>query len=135
MRRRGRALIVFAAGLAALALTACGRDDFENDPRPPVAAEISIQVTDDTLTVSPSDFGAGIANFTIVNLGDTPTGVAIDGPTADESASVEPGNSTVLKMEMEQGDYEAASLETNAKPFPFTVGTERESANNDLLLP
>lgn len=135
MRRRGRVLFVFAAGLAALALTACGRDDFENEPRPPTPVEISVQVTDDSLTVSPADFGAGIANFTIINLGDTATGISIDGPTDDESPEIPPGASSVLKMEMKTGDYEASALDTNADPFPFTVGSERESSNNDLLLP
>src|SRR5262245_20704880 len=136
MRRRGRTLVVLGAGLAALTLAACGGNDYENDPRPPVPEEVSIQVGSDDLTVSPKDFGAGIANFTILNLGDVPTGVSIDGPTEGATnAEIEPGTSAVLKMEMEQGDYEASALDSNAKPFRFTVGSERESANNDLLLP
>lgn len=135
MRRRGRALVALAACLAALTVTACGRDDFKNDPRPPTPAEVSIQVTEDTLTVSPSEFGAGIANFTVINLGDAPTGVTIDGPTTGETAEVAPGTSTALKMEMKTGDYEASASDTNADPFRFTVGSERESASNDLLLP
>lgn len=136
MRRRGRALVAVAACLAALTVTACGDDDFENDPRPPVPAEISIQVADDSLTVSPAEFGAGIANFTIVNLGAAPTAVAIEGPgTEEETEEVNPNTSTVLKVELAQGDYEASALDTDAAPFEFIVGPERESAKNDLLLP
>ena len=70
MRRRGRALVAVTAGLAALTIAACGGDDYENEPRPPTPAEISIQVADDELTVSPSEFGAGIANITILNIGE-----------------------------------------------------------------
>lgn len=135
MRRRGRVPVVLAAGLAALTVTACGSDDFENEPRPPVPAQVSIQITDDGLTVSPAELGAGIANFAIVNLGDVPAGVEIDGPTVGESEEIAPGTSTALKMEMETGDYEASPVGGGATPFEFTVGPERESAKNDLLLP
>jgi hypothetical protein len=135
MRRRGRVPVALAAGLAAVTVTACGGDDYENEPRPSVPAEVGIQITGDGLTVSPAELGAGIANFTIVNLGDIPTGVAIDGPTVGESEEVAPGTSTALKMEMETGDYEASPVDGSAAPFEFKVGAERESANNDLLLP
>jgi hypothetical protein len=138
MRRRGRALVAVTVGLAALTIAACGRDDYENDPRPPTPAEISIQIADDGLTVSPSEFGAGIANFTIVNFGEEATKVAIHGPTPDLSERVAPGTSAVLKMEMESGDYEATAADldlADVPPFEFVVGTERESANNELLLP
>ena len=135
MRRRGRALVAIAACLAALAVAACGRDDYENEPRPPTPAEISIQIAPDGLTVSPSEFGAGIANITIVNFSDVPNGVEIDGPTIGESPELAPGTTDVLKMEMETGDYEAILVDGDFKPFPFVVGPERESANNELLLP
>ncbi len=135
MRRRGRALVALAAGVAALTATACGSDDYENEPRPPAPAQVSIQITEDGLTVSPAELGAGIANFAIINLGDVPTGVEIDGPTVGETEEIPPGTSTALKMEMETGDYEASPVGGGAAPFEFTVGPERESAKNDLLLP
>ena len=138
MRRRGRPLVAVAVGLAALALAACGRDDYENEPRPPTPAEISIQIADDDLSVSPSEFGAGIANITILNTGTEPTRVAIAGPSPGESDPVEPGTSGVLKIEMEPGDYEATASDldlADVPPFEFVVGPERESSNNDLLLP
>lgn len=135
MRRRGRALVALVAGLTALAIVACGREDYANDPRPPTPAEISIQVADDGLTVSPSEFGAGIANFTIYNFGEFPTTVEIDGPTVGESPEIAPSTSAVLKMETEPGDYEAIALDSDLDPFRFVVGIERESANNELLLP
>jgi len=135
MRRRGRALVAFAAGLAALTIGACGGDDSDNEPRPPTPAEISVQIADDGLTVSPSEFGAGIANITIVNFSEVANAVEIDGPTAGESPELAPGTSDVLKMETEPGEYQATLLQGDFEPFPFEVGPERESANNDLLLP
>lgn len=135
MRRRGRALVALAVAVASLAVVACGRDDFENNPRPPAALPISIQLNDDQITVSPAEFGAGIAAFTIVNLGEQPTAVEIDGPTTSESEEIAPGTSGVLKMETETGDYQATALDLDAEPFDFVVGPERESSNNDLLQP
>lgn len=136
MRRRGRALVAVAALAATLALAACGSDDFENEPRPPSPIPISIQVADDKITVAPAEFGAGIANFTIVNLGAEATGVEIDGPTTGATEEdIQPGTSTELRIETRTGEYQAIATDTDAEPFPFEVGPERESSNNELLLP
>lgn len=135
MRRRGRALAALAVALAAVAVAGCGRDDFENDPRPPLPAEVSIEIGEDEVVVSPAEFGAGLVNFTIANLGDTEASVAIDGPTTAESDEVAPGGTTILKTEVVTGDYEASALGTEATPFEFEVGPERSSAQDDLLLP
>ena len=128
-------LVALAVIAGALALAGCGRDDFENDPRPPLPAEVSIEIGEDAVIVSPAEFGAGLVNFTIANLGDTEASIAIDGPTTDESDEVAPGGTTILKTEVSTGDYEAEALGTEASPFQFEVGPERESAQDDLLLP
>jgi iron uptake system component EfeO len=134
MRRRGTALVALAAALA-LGASACGGDDFENEPRPPVPAEVSVTVDDRRVTVSPREFGAGIVNFTIANIGAVPTAVAIDGPTAGETEAIAPGNTAELRIEMETGDYEVEAPESDAEPFVLAVGPERESASDELLLP
>jgi hypothetical protein len=134
MRRRGTALVAAAAVLG-LGVAACGGDDFENEPRPPVPAEVSVQVNDRNVTISPVEFGAGIANFTIINLGEVPTTVEIDGPTTGVTEEIAPGNTAELRMAMETGDYEAEAPESDVEPFVFTVGPERESASDELLLP
>jgi hypothetical protein len=113
----------------------CGRDDFENDPRPALPAEISVEIGEKAVVVSPAEFGAGLVNFTIANLADTPASVAIEGPTAAESEEVTPGGTTTLKVEVETGDYEASVPGADAAPFEFEVGPDRESAQDDLLLP
>ena len=138
MSRRGRALVASAAVLAALAIGACGGEDFENEPRPPTPAPVSIQIADDGLTVSPSEFGAGIANITILNTGEEATKVGISGPSPGRSPQIAPGTSGVLKMEMEPGEYSAVAIDLDLAEVPrfeFVVGPERESSNNDLLLP
>ena len=62
-------MLIFAAALVtALVVAGCGRDDFKNDPRPPIPAEVSVKIAKDGVAVSPKEFGAGIVNFTIANL-------------------------------------------------------------------
>jgi len=133
--RRGRLLLIAATVLAALVVTGCGRDDFENDPRPPLAAEISVELGDQRVVVSPREFGAGLVNFTIANLGDTEAALAIDGPTVAESDEVPPGGTATLRAELVSGEYRASAEGAEADPFDFEVGPERESAQDELLLP
>jgi hypothetical protein len=133
-RSRGTALVVAILSLAAL-VAGCGRDDFDNEPRPPVAAEVSIELGTDAVIVSPAAFGAGLVNFTIANLGDTPAAIEIDGPTVARSDEIPPGGTTQLKTEVVTGDYEATADGADIAPFEFEVGPERPSAQDELLLP
>ncbi|CAN5517084.1 hypothetical protein BH20ACT15_BH20ACT15_12380 [soil metagenome] len=134
-RRRVKGLVAVAVAAAAVTLGACGRDDFENEPRPPVPFEVSVELGPKAVVLSPAEFGAGIATFTIANLSDDPVRLSIDGPTTSSSDEILPGDTGVLKTEVVTGDYEAAADGTDATPFEFAVGPERESAQDELLLP
>jgi hypothetical protein len=135
-RRRGRALVAVAVALVvALALAACGRDDFANDPRPPVPAEITVKIGDGEVVVSPKEFGAGLVSFEIANFEDTAATFAIEGPTEAVSDEIPARGNNSLKTQLETGSYEASADGVDARPFSFQVGPERESGQNDLLLP
>jgi hypothetical protein len=127
--------VVLAVAACALALSACGRDDFENEPRPSLPSEISVQIGDDGVVVSPSEFGAGLANFTIVNLADTTTSLVVTGPTEFETPEIAPGTNRIIKQEVATGEYEASAESAEAEPFQFEVGPDNPSAQHDLLLP
>jgi hypothetical protein len=129
-------VLLALAALGTLVFAGCGRDDFANDPRPAVPAEITVKVSDGGVIVSPSDFGAGLVNFTIANLSQDSTTLAINGPTTAESNEIPPGGDTVLKAEMETGSYQlSADGPPDATPFSLQVGPDRPSGQNDLLLP
>jgi hypothetical protein len=136
LRRRGRALVAVAvAAAAALLVAGCGRDDFENEPRPAVPAEVAVKISQSGVGVSPKEFGAGLVNFTIANLTERAGTLAISGPVDADSGEIPPGAGETLKVEMKTGNYEASADGIGVRPFSFTVGPERPSGQNELLLP
>jgi hypothetical protein len=129
-------VLVFAAALVtALAVAGCGRDDFENDPRPPIPAEVSVKIAKDGVGVSPREFGAGLVNFTIANLTSQAGTLSIDGPVNADSSEIPPAGTDTVKLDMKTGSYEASVSGVTVRPFAFTVGAERPSGQNELLLP
>jgi hypothetical protein len=135
LRRRGRALLLSATLLVALVVAGCGRNDFKNDPRPPIPAEVSVKIASDGVGVSPTEFGAGLVNFTIANLANQTASLAIHGPVSATSDAIAPGDAETLKVAIKTGSYEASADGIAVRPFDFTVGPERPSGRNDLLLP
>src|SRR5262249_23537344 len=124
-----------SALLVALVAAGCGRNDFKNDPRPPVPAEVSVKIAKDGVGVSPKQFGAGLVNFTIANLTEGTGTLAIQGPVDADSNQLPPGAAETLKVDMKTGSYQASVDGIAVKPFSFTVGPERPSGQNQLLLP
>jgi hypothetical protein len=144
LRRRGiartpsaRSSAAIAATLALLAvgLSACGRDDFKNDPRPAVPAEVTVKMGNGAISVSPKEFGAGLVNLTAANLTDTPATLVINGPVDAQSDEIPAAGTETIKVEMTTGQYEASADGVALKPFQFSVGGPRPSGQNDLLLP
>jgi hypothetical protein len=121
--------------VAGLVVAGCGRNDFNNDPRPPLPAEISVKIARDGVAVSPKEFGAGLVNFTIANLTEQTGSLAIHGPVSTTSDQLGPGDADTVKVQLKTGNYEASVDGIAVRPFNFTVGPERPSGQNDLLLP
>src|SRR3954454_2791576 len=136
LRRRGRAVLLLATlVVAGLVVAGCGRNDFNNDPRPPIPAEVSVKIARDGVVVSPREFGAGLVNFTVANLTNETGSLAIHGPVDSNSGDIAPGDADTLKVDVKSGSYEASVDGFGVKSFAFTVGPERPSGQNDLLLP
>ncbi len=128
-------MLLPATLLAVIVIAGCGRNDFNNDPRPPIPAEVSMKVATDGVGVSPKEFGAGLVNFTIANLTNQTGSLAIHGPVSANSDPIAPGDTGTIKVNVTPGNYEASVDGFAVRPFSFTVGPERPSGKNDLLLP
>jgi hypothetical protein len=160
-RGRGTRAILALVGTASLALpfAACGTESHPNDPRPPLAAEVTVNITDTTLDVSPSKVGFGKSNsaalsqndidepqsnrkaplvvrFTSSNTTTADTVLEISGPVDERSGPILAGSNNVFKAALPNGTYslEAADI-PGAPPARFKVGPSRVSSQNDLLLP
>jgi hypothetical protein len=134
-RRRGTTFVAIGVALAAIAIAGCGRDDFENNPRPPIALEATMSISDDGVAVSPRKFGAGLTSFTIANVTDRALTLAIDGPVNATSGEIPARSSDSFKVTLTEGNYEATVNSADIAPGLFEVGPERPPSNNDLLLP
>jgi hypothetical protein len=156
--------LAIPAALGALALgllgSGCGTESHPNDPRPPTAAEVSVSITESTISAQPGKVGVGARNasltqneetdqpeadpkaplvvsFTTVNMTATDTTLEIRGAGGFEKRSgpiVANGNN-VFKVGLPNGHYTLEAADLGAKPAPFFVGSTRASAQNDLLLP
>jgi hypothetical protein len=133
MRRSPLAL----AGIAVLVPVAgCGGEDHPNVPRAPSPIEVTAKVDESAVDVSPNEFGAGLVVMTISNQSEDPVQIGVEGPTAGEASMIEPGSVGNFKFNFEQGDYEVSpGDESRARPAVLTVGPERASSQNELLLP
>jgi hypothetical protein len=162
-RRRGTDAILAACASLAVSLFAlgCGSESHPNDPRPPLAAEVTLIITDSAVQAQPGAVGVAksnsgamqqnavsepkadpkaplVVNFTTANTTNVDTTLEIHGPggfVKRSGAIVAQGNN-VFKVGLPNGHYtlEAADL-PGAKPASFFVGPERVSSQNDLLLP
>jgi hypothetical protein len=156
--------LAIPAALGALSLgilaPGCGPETHENSPRPPVAAEVSVSITDRAISAQPGKVGVRngrtgvnqnqdveapeadrkaplVVNFTTVNMTTTDTTLEIRGSGGFERRSgpiVARGNN-VFKVGLPNGHYTLEAADLPAKPAPFFVGSARVSSQNDLLLP
>lgn len=88
------------------------------------------------MTISPvraQDIGAGLVNITILNLTDDEAQLTLTGPTEATSEPIVAGGVAYLKTDLETGEYVASAA--GANDFNFEIGPQRDSAQDELLLP
>lgn len=120
---------------------ACGGEDFENKPRPPVTVQLNGVVTAEKVTVAPTKIGAGPINIVVSNQSGAKHTITLEG----ESTRVQVGpignmDTATIQRTLEPGEYEvrAGSPKAVAKeiePARLTIGKERPDSNDQLLLP
>ena len=132
-------MVPAAALVAGLGVAACGEDDFPNEGRPSSPVSVAAVITDTEVSVSPrapGAIGGGLAVFTIANLSSEPGALVLEGPTDAASEEILPGDTGRLKTELLEGDYIVnAGEDSSVADAELTVGPQRPSAQNELLLP
>lgn len=143
MRSCRAVLLVGGASLTLFAGIACGGDDFANTPRPPVTVQISGAIQDDGVAISPDREGAGRIQLTISNLTDRAHSVTLEGEDVIEHVpQIQPQDTGTIRKTLRPGTYEiragsrkAVDIQDQIPPATLTIGPERASSDEDLLLP
>lgn len=139
---RAGAMLAFCA--ASLALGACGEDDFENEPRPPTPIQLTGVITEEKVTVSPGDVGAGPVVITISNQTKASRIVTLEstggGNVREEVGPINPLDVATIQRTLDQGQYTVkagseAAVKREIEPATLNIGAPRESGSDDLLLP
>jgi hypothetical protein len=124
--------------VAAFSLAACGEDDFANDPRPASPIELTARIAEDAVNVSPNradQVGAGLATITISNQSPDPAVLVFEGPTDDQSDEIVAGGTGQMRVNLEEGEYTVSAKDSTARESKVEVGPDRDTSQNDLLLP
>ena len=133
-----RALLAVALLTAAAVFAACGDDNPERTAvRPPVPRNVSVVISQEDITASPDQIGAGPLNFLVSNQSGAARTLSIEGPQLSRSIGpIQPEDTATLKVTAKPGDLELAAGDTGGlKPVVIAIGPERPSAQGQLQLP
>ena len=128
----------------AVLVAGCGGDDFENDRRPAVPIELTGVIQERGVTVSPAKEGAGPFVITISNQTDDAHTVTLEGTGAtsvqETVGPIQPQDTGTIQKMLPTGKYEvrAGSEQAVKKEIPpaeLDIGPDRDSSNDELLLP
>ncbi len=129
-----------ASGAVLLAVTGCGESQtFANKARPPVILNITAEITESGVLISPAKIGAGPVHLVVTNQSsksreltvDSQSGVA--GEKNVSSGPINPQGTAEVNVNLEEGDYRVGA--SGAQAATLTVGPSRPSAQNEVLQP
>jgi len=144
MTRRIRAGALPALCAAVFALGGCGDDDFENEPRPPVPKQLTGVITDERVTISPDELGAGPVVITVSNQTDASHTITLEsasgGNIREQVGPINPLDTATLQRTLDPGRYRVSAGSERAvpreiEPATLMIGEERPSGSDELLLP
>jgi hypothetical protein len=138
---RGPVALITTAALGVLPLAACGQGDFENEPRPATAIELTGVIQRAKVTVSPHKLGAGPVTITISNQTDDTHTLALEGDRVREVVGpINPLDTATIQKTLEPGTYRVRAGSRRAvargiRPAELTVGKQRRSSADQVGLP
>ena len=96
-----------AAAFGALLVVGCGEDDFENDPRPATAVNLTGVIQPKGVTIGPNGRGAGAFLITVSNQTDDPHTVTLEGISVEETVGpIQPQDTATIQRTLAPGTYE-----------------------------
>ncbi len=140
---RIRALSLLFGGVLACAPTACGQEEFANEPRPPVPLQLSGVITQREVEVSPARVGAGPIIVIVANQTDESHTVTLEGERLREMVGpINPGDTATIQATLTEGEYEvkagserAVEPSAQIRPAELVIAGARPTSEDELLLP
>jgi hypothetical protein len=140
--------VALALGVVVAALFAAGCGDnssYGNRPRPPVPVAVTAQIAEKSVSLSPRALGAGPVLIVVTNQSDNSQDLSIasadepgssaGGAAAQTTGPINPQDTASLQLNLREGEYVVRVKDSGVKPARLRVGPERESSQNQLLLP
>lgn len=127
--------------LAGLAVAGCADgEDHENRERPAASITVTAAILDDEINVSPRRFGAGPIRLIVSNQTDAPQALTVatagnDAGITQTTAPIRPAGTTMLEVDVPEGEYAVSTADDGVEPAAVTVGAPRNSAQGELLQP
>jgi hypothetical protein len=135
-RRRGSSALLACLATLGVVAAGCGASSHPNELRVPNTINVTAYITNKQVRIDPAKLGAGIVSFSIANQSAIDASLTLNGPVNSTSDSIPAGGTGSLKVDLQSGDYQVtAGQRSPARPTLLSVGPERRSAQNDLLLP
>jgi hypothetical protein len=135
---RVNTVAVIALAMLSLPAFGCGgNDERTNNLRPPAPINVSVEIGDDEISASPSQFGAGPIVLVVSNQSSASHTLTIEGPRVKQSVGpISPQDTAALKVTVGPGEHTLSIDDAPAvKPERLTVGPKRPSAQNQLQQP
>jgi hypothetical protein len=150
----------FGTLAVALAMAGCGSEEHANDPRPATPTEVTASISEKKVNVQPAAVGVAGKNqqaltqnegeknpdlgsntpldviITVANLTDVDTHLEIQGPKDATSTLIAASGTGQYQVTLPTGEYLISAADIpGATAARFSVGPDRVSSQNDLLLP
>lgn len=139
------ACFAVVAGALTIAIAGCGDDtEYRNEDRPPSPVTITAYIGKDKVSLSPASVGGGPINLIATNqtgrsqeltleTADEPGG---DSPgTRQQAGPINPGDTGEIRVTVQEGTYTVHVRGDQIRPATLDVGGERESSQQELMLP
>jgi hypothetical protein len=142
--KTARGCVAVLALTLTAALGGCGGDDdYANQPRPPAPVSVAAYISDDGISIDPSEVGGGHVVLVVTNQTDSSQRVTLatdevggDEPGIERSTSqINPRDTGSLKVNLSQGTYRVGVEDAAIEAARLTVGEQRPSAQDELLQP
>lgn len=132
-----------AGAVGALLLAGCGGDDYKNENRPPRPINVNAEVSNERVSVSPGSIGAGPLVLVVTNQSDAAQEITLESDTLGGAAAgvqqstgpINPNDTGQIQVDATQGTYRLRVGDDAIAPATLTVGAERDTSQNTLLLP